>query len=298
MFDGADLDHRPARPEDLDGMVALVAECEIADAGERFITKDDIAADWARPTFSLQDDALVVLRDEQIVAHAETFASRGEVNVSPRFRGLGIGTRLMEWVEERGRAKGEKVTRQTVFDAATSSVAMLLAHGYQTGYTSWILEIALDERPPEPRVPEGIDIRAYKPGEEDEAVYRIIEDAFNEWPDRVPSTFEDWAAISIRRGNFDPARLQVALDGAEIVGACVGLDYVDEGGWIEQLAVKASHRNRGIARALLQRSFVVSWDRGERTSGLATDSRTGALGLYEAVGMAIKHSATHYTKEL
>jgi hypothetical protein len=32
--------------------------------------------------------------------------------------------------------------------------------------------------------------------------------------------------------------------------------------------------------------------------GLSTDSRTGALGLYERVGMKVTRSYTHFAKEL
>ena len=46
-------------------------------------------------------------------------------------------------------------------------------------------------------------------------------------------------------------------------------------------------RNRGLARALLADSFTVSRAHGARTSELGTDSRTGALSLYEKVGMEV-----------
>jgi mycothiol synthase len=49
---------------------------------------------------------------------------------------------------------------------------------------------------------------------------------------------------------------------------------------------------------LLQRAFRINWDRGERRVGLNTDSRTGALGLYEKVGMSVKRSYTHRAKRL
>ncbi|MEA2505549.1 MAG: hypothetical protein QOH48_167 [Actinomycetota bacterium] len=47
----------------------------------------------------------------------------------------------------------------------------------------------------------------------------------------------------------------------------MGLDYPDEGGWIQQLAVAASHRKRGIARALLQTAFHASWDEKSTRAG-------------------------------
>ena len=42
----------------------------------------------------------------------------------------------------------------------------------------------------------------------------------------------------------------------------------------------------------------MSWDRGDRVCGLSTDSRTGALGLYENVGMHVTRSYTNLTKAL
>jgi hypothetical protein len=53
-----------------------------------------------------------------------------------------------------------------------------------------------------------------------------------------------------------------------------------------------------LGRALLQESFrrfkAMGWDR----AGLATDSRTGALSLYEHVGMRVDRSYTRWVKDL
>jgi mycothiol synthase len=100
-----------------------------------------------------------------------------------------------------------------------------------------------------------------------------------------------------RRHDFDPELLDVAVEGDRIVGACVRLNYEGEGGWIQQLAVRASHRHRGIAGALVQSAFCASWERGQRTCGVSTDSRTGALGLYERAGMEVRKTAKNFVKE-
>jgi len=69
-------------------------------------------------------------------------------------------------------------------------------------------------------------------------------------------------------------------------------------GWITQLATKASHRRRGIGQALLRTSFGWFSERGRRVAGVSTDTRTGALGLYEKVGMRVQRQYTRYTKRL
>ena len=91
---------------------------------------------------------------------------------------------------------------------------------------------------------------ASTPEDEDaQAAYRVIEDAFNEWPDREPSTFEEWAEHGIAHGSFAPHLSRLAFDGDELVGTALSIDYASaDEGWIQQVATKATHRHRGIAR--------------------------------------------------
>ena len=58
-------------------------------------------------------------------------------------------------------------------------------------------------------------------------------------------------------------------------------------GFVDRLAVRADQRNRGLATALLVDSFAAARANGAERSELSTDSRTGALGLYENVGMQV-----------
>jgi GNAT superfamily N-acetyltransferase len=55
--------------------------------------------------------------------------------------------------------------------------------------------------------------------------------------------------------------------------------------YVDRLAVRRDQRNRGLAQALLVDCFALARDHGTTRSELSTDSRTGALGLYERVGM-------------
>jgi ribosomal protein S18 acetylase RimI-like enzyme len=55
--------------------------------------------------------------------------------------------------------------------------------------------------------------------------------------------------------------------------------------YVSRLAVHRDHRNRGLAQALLVAAFEAGREHGAASSSLSTDSRTGALSLYEKVGM-------------
>ena len=105
--------------------------------------------------------------------------------------------------------------------------------------------------------------------------------------DREP--FEDFAAATSGRPGFEPWNLRVALDPD---GTVVGVSLVlvsDDGAtaYVDRLAVRRDQRNRGIAQALLVDSFARGREHGTRTSELSTDSRTGALPMYERVGMMV-----------
>jgi ribosomal protein S18 acetylase RimI-like enzyme len=57
--------------------------------------------------------------------------------------------------------------------------------------------------------------------------------------------------------------------------------------YIARLATRRDQRGRGLAQALLADAFAVAADHGAVRCELSTDSRTGALGLYEKVGMHV-----------
>lgn len=289
---------RSLTEDDLDGVFRLIVACEKAATGVADIDPEDVRSDWARPGFDLATDAVAVCDGDRLAATAEVFKNRADVNVHPAFEGLGIGAWLMHWTEDRSRSLGRPKVGQTLADSERGAIELLQRNGYGYGHTSWMLAIEMDARPPEPELPDGISVRTFVPGADDEATYRVVEDAFNEWPNREQATFDEWAALSIRRQDFEPDLLQLAVDGERVVGVVLSIDYPEDDGWVQQVAVAATHRHRGIARALLQRAFAMSWDRGDRVCGLSTDSRTGALGLYEKVGMRVIRSYTNYTKVL
>ena len=181
-------------------------------------------------------------------------------------------------------------------DTAADAINLFERHGYTRLWTSWILQIRFDDGPPAvPEIPLGYAIRDFIPGTDDRIVAALIDTAFLEWAERDPDPFEDWAAKTIARPGFEPWHLPVMIGpGDEIVAAAFLIDPDDVSeGWVQQLAVARDHRGRGLARAVLSESFGRFHSRGAEACGVNTDSRTGALGLYEHVGMSVRLSYTH-----
>jgi predicted N-acetyltransferase YhbS len=287
---------RAATRSDVAAITALIGACEIANDGVAEVHPTDV-----EQSFDLADDqagVIVVEAPDQLVAWATLADGRAEVDVHPAWRGRGVGSALLAWTEARARASGMADVRQVVTNADTGAHRLFERAGYHVHHTSWILEMQLGDAPPEVVVPPGITIRPYRP-KDAEAAYQVIEDAFNEWPGRQPTTFESWSAHVLAHAAFAPGLSRLAFDGDELVGAALCLDYEGQDeGWVQQVATKGTHRHRGIARALLQSAFAAYHATGRRGVGLSTDSRTGALTLYERIGMRVRRSYTSWAKDL
>jgi mycothiol synthase len=278
---------------------ALIADAELHDQGEVLVELADIVSDWQRPSFDLLRDSVAILdADGGLAAVGEVYrGQRAEIYVHPLHRGRGLGSALMRWSWSVARAAGAEQVGQTVPDSATDAVKLFQANGYRSAHTSWILELPDDAEITAQPWPDGVALRAFEPGRDEHATYRVIEDAFNEWPGRQPVAFEDWAARTLGRPGFQPWHITIAESDTSVVGACV-LQLADGVGWIDQVAVAASARGRGIAAALLAAAFRTTREQGFRRLELSTDSRTGALGLYERVGMRIRSQYTHWALPL
>ena len=288
---------RPATIDDAEAVTAVIAASERRYLGVANIVIDDVLADYAGAG-DLARDSVVVLEGDRIVA--EMLVEKGRYaygSVHPEAEGRGLGTAILQWSRDVARRQGGTVVGGTVPDANPPARALFLANGYEPYWNSWILEIRHDTEPAPPSLPEGIRTRPFEPGEEIE-VHRVIEDAFAEWHSRPPTPFGPWRAWALGRRGFEPWMLPVAVEGDRIVGAAYLIHYPGDLGWVQQLAVRADHRGLGLGRALLQHAFGTFFRRGERRTGLETDSRTGARTLYEHIGMRVTQSFTHYASTL
>lgn len=290
---------RPPRRDDLPAMHALLSAYEQQLLGEPLIDLEDLEADWQRPSFVPERDAVLVHDDGRVAAYAEVSGGRRvNVCVHPERTGRGIGRALLDWSAGAVAAHGGDLAGQTVPDADTAAAALLAARGWSPRWSSWVLELPPGQAVAGRPLPPGYRLRAFRPGQDEQDAYRVVEDAFAEWPDRPPTPYEDWAAHVLGRPGFAPEQLLLVEDAQQqVVGACV-LILSGDTGWVDQVAVDRAHRGRGLAQALLAAGFDVARARGASRSELSTDSRTGALGLYERLGMRVRWSFTHWGLEL
>jgi GNAT superfamily N-acetyltransferase len=288
---------RPLTEGDVDLVVTMINACELHDSGRPMWERADLLADSSTDGFDRDHDWVGVFEHGTPVGWAMLVYRRSAwADVHPDHRGRGIGAWLMGWVQARAKAIGSDRVGQTIDDRRTEVAEMFRAAGYTPRHTSWVLRMDHPQEPPEPELPGGVTIRAYRKGDEDEAL-TMFEEAFSEFADRLPGSLASWKAVTIEREGFVPDDLILAERDGRIVGGAYLLDPGDEI-WVDKFAVHRDHRHQGIARAMLRVAFRRAFDRGYDHTGVSTDSRTGALTLYERVGMRVVESFTNWGIDL
>lgn len=280
-----------------------MAEQEVTDIGRAEVEEADIVGEWQRPSFDVAAGTVGVFDGDTLVAYAETGpGERGDAVVRPSYRGRGIGTWLAAWMQDRARAQGKAIVGMPVPQGSPGDL-LLTSLGYHVRWTSWVLKLPAGARIVERALPAGYAIRSAEPHEYP-AVHDVVEDAFLEWSARERESYADFAAVTVERPGFESWQLRVVTDRA---GAIVGVavlclfDADDSGGqeaYISRLAVRRDERGQGLAQALMVDSFALGRLHGAETAGLSTDSRTGALGLYERVGMQVTSTWVHRAIDL
>jgi len=286
------LTSRPLALADARAVFEVMAAQELEDIGMVEIEEADIVGDWGRPSFDVAGSTIGVFDGDLLVGYGEvTYDDRGDAAVLPSYRGRGIGTALARWMQDAARTRGATVIGMPV-PVGSPSDRLLEELGYEVRWTSWVLQLpegaTILERP----LPEGYAVREANPSEY-RAVHNVVEDAFLEWSVRERETYDDFHAVIVGRPGFAPWQVRVVTDpDGVIVGvACVSVAGTEDGrdpeAYISRLAVRRDQRNRGLAQALMVDAFAQGRAHGAATSALSTDSRTGALGLYEKVGMRV-----------
>ncbi len=291
------LTTRSLTMDDAPAVFEAMAAQETHDIGQAEVELADIVGEWQRPSFDVASSTVGVFDGELMVGYAEVGPSeRGDAVVRPPYRGRGIGTWLARWMRDTARARGASIVGMPVPEGSDGD-RLLTALGYHVRWTSWVLKLppgaTIVERP----LPAGYAVRTAEPAEYRDA-HTVVEDAFLEWSVRERESFEDFAAVTVERPGFEPWHLRVVTDETgTIVGVAVLSVYEgdDDGSeaFIPRLAVRRDLRGRGLAQALMVDAFARAREHGTTTAGLSTDSRTGALGLYEKVGMQVTSTWLH-----
>jgi mycothiol synthase len=213
-----------------------------------------------------------------------------------------VGSKLIRLTEERALATAATVEADRIYlqNATVASAEQLYrSHGY-TPVRRFRRMVADLDAEPAVGVPLMTVLRPLRPEDAREA-HELLEEAFAEHWEHRARTFEEFERRTFGRDGFDPTLSLVAVEDGELVGASLN-HWKTEGdwGWIGTIGVRPPRRGRGIGEALVLGSFAEFFRRGERRVALGVDvqNETGAVRLYERLGMRTFWEAVVYEKEL
>jgi mycothiol synthase len=311
---GTGLSLRNAQWADAESVAQLILDVCTKDGDPSVATSlDELRNEWGTPGFNLATDAWVVTTaDGRVVGYEELVnryahaALQGDGYVHPDFEDRGIGTALLRALEARARKEIERAepehrvfVRNAMESRDVVAREMHEAEGYKPVRYTWRMEIELDEPPPAPIWPMGIELRPFDLEGHDYLVYRAHQDAFRDHWGSVPRSYEFWQHHMVEDENFDPSQWHIAWDGDQIAGYALCRYHLDKA-WVGTLGVLRPWRKRGLGLALLHHSFVEFYKRGDRLIMLMVDSENpnGATRLYQQAGMHVASEYVFYEKEL
>jgi mycothiol synthase len=280
------LTTRPLSLADAEAVQAAIAAEEVVDLGEPEMTVEDVLADWQRPSYDIAASTVGVFDGDLLVAygdHSDTDVAY--TAVLPSYQGRGIGTAIAHWLQARARAAGSpRIGTQVPEGSAADRLMRDL--GYEVRWTAWDLELPPEREISARPLPDGFVLRDAEEADR-EAAWTLVEDCFLEWSERDRMSLADFGARVWDRPGFEPWNLRLLVSpGGELVGA-THVFLSGDGAYVARIVVRPDHRGRGLAPAMLVDAFARAREHGAVRCYLSTDTRAGARGLYEKVGMEV-----------
>ena len=274
---------------DAPALAGLLQRHAQANFGEAELSEDEVRS-WLRlPNLWIQ----VAERDGELVGYIDVRIDENRFDIDARTLESEVAKLMVDAAEAearrrsddprvRGFAQGDDAAARAVY--AGNDRWRAIRHTFQ-------MRIDFDGELPEPEWPEGLVLRNLREGEEERA-WAATNDAFADHWDFHPRTFDEWMAFHHEPHRFDSSLWWLVDDGEELAALSINSWHASGDptfGWVHVLGTRPPWRRRGLATALLLHSFRDFRDRGATRVGLGVDgdNTTGAVRLYESVGMHV-----------
>ncbi len=278
--------------------------------------------EWEEPGFDLGSSSLGVFDAKGLLAGYAIFWATSDTpvhptvdwGVRPDFHAAELEKRLLEWAEakaagviERCPAEARVSLRSATYLGFAFEEKALDEAGFKPRRHWFDMQIDLTERPAPPPLPAGFHPRPYRPEVDLPILVDVVRDSFSDHFGYIEQPFEKslelfrhWLDNDPR---FDPELVMLAADetSGDVAGCLIGLTQdhrKPDAGYVDTVGVRRAYRRRGLATAMLKRSFAQFWDRGTKIVRLDVDgeSLTNAVALYERVGMRVFRQNVEYEK--
>lgn len=288
-------------PELARDVLRLIAEAAAADGRQAVSEQGRLQLKGGRPgvrhllLHEVTDGAEVLAGYAQLEDTDPVEAPAGELVVHPDHRGRG-----------HGRALGNALLRESgkrlrVWAHGGHPAARHLA---QVLGMSLFRELRQMRRPlgdldlPEPRLPEGVSVRTFRPGDDDAAWLAVNAEAFAHHPEQGSLTQRD---LDDRKaeGWFDPEGFFLAERDGAIVGFHWTKVHAEEGlGEVYVVGIRPGAQGGGLGKALTTIGLRHLAAAGLPTAMLYVDADNGpAVAVYERLGFTVHETDLMYRTE-
>jgi len=293
---------RPAAIQDIDTVYEIISKQRIADFGAVMISLDDLQRRWEKT--DLESDTLTAFADEKMAGYAELRDGDVPLIYLEDRNNTDLAFHFLQMLEQiaasRTKENFELVTQ--ISEKNQTLLQLFATNGYHSNLSFITMELRLDEPPPAPQWPEGICVRSFVRGQDEQVTYQVDEEAGKDKGYHSPLSYEDWfKRMGLDRETFDAGIWFLAYAGENIVGVALNAHDNDPNTvWVDHLSVQRNWRKKGIGKALLLHSFGEFHKHGLRIAKLNVDSKslTNAPHLYESVGMKTTQQYHIYKKEI
>jgi mycothiol synthase len=221
---------------------------------------------------------------------AETFAG-----VHPDWMGRGIGRELLGWEIERLRELRDELVPGAAWsvDVGSSIKETQAAHLFErfgmrpVRYFFEMVASIADVVPAE--MPPGFRVVAYTP-DLARQVYEADEEAFRDHWGHEDRPFEQWTTLTVASDLFRADHSRIAFDGDDIAALVLCFDNAVGHHYIGSVGTRRPWRKQGLASALMSQTIAAAAADGKTVTslGVDADNPTGALGVYERLGFAVR----------
>ncbi|WKU02660.1 mycothiol synthase [Micromonospora sp. HUAS LYJ1] len=211
-----------------------------------------------------------------------------ELVVHPAFRRRGTGRALVRGV----LAAATGPLRAWAHGDHPSAAALAVDLGFTRARVLWQLRRPLTGAVPPPRLPDGVTLRSFRPGADDDAWLALNARAFATHPEQGRWTTDDLRA-RLAEPWFDPEGFLLAVDAA---GRLLGFHWTKvherpgsaRTGEVYVVGVDPDAHGGGLGRALTTAGLAYLRDRRglDRVMLYVDESNTAAVSLYERLGFA------------
>ena len=287
---------RAPRDEDVPALVELNAT-SADEAGKRtHSTADDVTLLWTAPRFDREQHARVAVDGDRIVATVTVAPHRAYADIRgythPAARGRGIGSHLLGWAIEAGRAvPGVSDVYAGTNARFADAIDMIERAGFRYARSFFDMEHPDPTSVREPPPPDGIEITSELRGDalRDAAIFAHDNSFIDHWNFEPfePAEFDHF----MQHPEVDESLFLIATAGDEIAG--LNLCFLTRRervtrGTVGVLGTTRPFRGMGLGTALLNTGVAALAARGATTVDLGVDAEnpSGALGLYERNGFS------------